>query len=381
MNFDSDNVTHRKPARSSSLSDISNVSNEKAIFDATMLSMPDSLHDDSESLTDLIEQNKTLSTQLLRAREEIENLNNENFRLKSDLQAVIKQLKIYNEIYAAPAEKCTTSSRSDKILQQKHIENPEYTTTMLNKETQTCSKIANIAREPSTTIPSTNNRDNNGIKTQCSETTQKNKLCMLSTDKTKGYLPTIEKVFSDNCQYCNYVLPNCSIIKLLQGIQQKLKGFTLRDYCILFISENDIREETDYINLINAIKNALKTITHTNIVICVPTYIMGAPIYNFKVEMFNNLLYMDLQNNKYAYIFDSNRDLSTEMFSTATGKINKIGMYNIYNRIMDNISIDISLYDRTDPSQSGLYNYKEDDFDGQEGEKDCRETTNFFRVQ
>ena len=104
--MDSDNITYRRP-RTSSLSDLSNImdNNEKTIFDTTMLSLPDSCHENSGSISELTEQNKTLATKLLSAHQEIENLNNENFRLKSDLQNMIKTINTYKGICSTPDKK------------------------------------------------------------------------------------------------------------------------------------------------------------------------------------------------------------------------------------------------------------------------------------
>lgn len=63
MDSPTDNITYRKPCRSSSLttSNLSNITNssEKAILDATMMSIPDSLHD---NIGDLHEQIKNVTT-------------------------------------------------------------------------------------------------------------------------------------------------------------------------------------------------------------------------------------------------------------------------------------------------------------------------------
>lgn len=127
-----------------------------------------------------------------------------------------------------------------------------------------------------------------------------------------------------------------------------MKDFTDNDYCIIFIGENDIKAETNYMNMINMIRESLQKVTHTNNVICLPTFITGAPIYNFKVDIFNNLLYLDIQNYDYAYLFDSNSELSLDMFSYTTGKIKIQGMKCIYDGIMNNIVIDLCSFGQFD---------------------------------
>lgn len=173
---------------------------------------------------------------------------------------------------------------------------------------------------------------------------QKNKLCILSNDKNIGSLTIIEEVFSNGFDYCHYIMPFCNIEHLLENLENKLKDFNLNDYCIIFIGGSDIGEHGNYLSIINNIRQSLQSLTHTNVVLCLPTYIAGAPIYNFKVEIFNNLLYTDLQNHKYACFLDSNSELSHEMFSHKNGKINKYGVRKIYDKIKSNILVDLDLY-------------------------------------
>lgn len=53
---------------------------------------------------------------------------------------------------------------------------------------------------------------------------------------------------------------------------------------------------------------------------------------------------MDIQNYNYAYFFDTNCDLSLEMFSYKTGKINKLGMKCVFGSIFSRILVDIKNY-------------------------------------
>ncbi|XP_061725415.1 uncharacterized protein LOC133531299 [Cydia pomonella] len=153
------------------------------------------------------------------------------------------------------------------------------------------------------------------------------KLCILSNHHKKlRTLQAIQSTFDQDADFCHYTVPNGGIKALLSNLDNKLKHFTLNDYCIIFLGENDISRSECTITLVNYLRETLKKITHTNKIICLPTYVCGALIYNYKVEMFNNLLTMDMQTNNYAYIFDTNRDLTLDMFSYSSGKIMKRGI-------------------------------------------------------
>lgn len=176
---------------------------------------------------------------------------------------------------------------------------------------------------------------------------QKNKLAIISSGCTKGTLPLIDEIFSDNFEYCHYLLPNVITEDVLTSIEHKLKAFSINDYCLIFIGENDLKND-DYIGILDNLRKYLKKNTHTNVVVGAPTFICGALIYNYKVELFNNLLYWDIKNNRYAYSYDTNRTLSLEMFSINTGKINKHGWKNIFEQIRSNIIYDYEVFSSQD---------------------------------
>lgn len=375
-------ITFRKICRTSSLNDLSHMtsSSNKNIFDTTMMSIPDSLHDNSGEINDLSEQVKLLTAQLQSAHLEIENLNNENFRLKSDLQKSVKTINTYKQVCLSPERKSRTpkSVRKTKItvhnttetsfpnddpIKPSGINHSQVPSIMIDKETQTSCQdhmqpVNNLKEVHSSTAVNSHKLkfSKKELADIIATTNTKNKLCILSSGyKPTGHLSLMEDVFSDYFDFCHYCIPNGTIKELLDNIEHKLKDFTDNDYCIILMGENDIKATSDYINMINMIRKSLEKVTHTNNVICLPTYITGAPIYNFRVEMFNNLLNLDLQNNDYAYLFDSNRELSLDMFSNTTGKLKKQGMKCIYDGVMNNIIIDLCAFGQFDiPNNSSI---------------------------
>lgn len=55
-------------------------------------------------------------------------------------------------------------------------------------------------------------------------------------------------------------------------------------------------------------------------------------MYNWRVENFNNLLYLDICTHEHAYILDSNKELNYDfsMFSSYSGKIKDYGYRNVF---------------------------------------------------
>lgn len=353
-----DNVTYRRPVRTNSLNDLTimtSESNERTLLDTTMMSIPDSLHDNSNVINDLNEQVKLLTTQLQSAHQEIENLNSENFRLKCDLNNMIEKNETLKKVCSTPVRKNTTpkSSTKSKQPQNKEIKFNSPNITDIKKDIETQVNLCNCTQK------SQKSNSENTSKTKLIH--PKNKLCIFSCNRSKGLLPIIEETFSSHFDYCHYLLPNNTITEAMADLENKLKDFTLSDYCIFVIGENDIKSEDNYVNTIQMIKERLQKVTHTNKIICVPTYITGAQIYNYKVELFNNLLHLDIENNNYAYLFDSNHCLTLDMFSQISGKINKQGIRNIYKCILQNIMVDISTPDSNTQKSSDCVREKESD--------------------
>lgn len=102
------------------------------------------------------------------------------------------------------------------------------------------------------------------------------------------------KTFSDYFDFCHYFIPYATIKELLDHIENKLKDFTANDYCLIFMGGNDIKSEINYIKMINMTRDSLQKVVHTNKIICKLKFLKVAPIYNFKVDTFNNLLYLDV---------------------------------------------------------------------------------------
>lgn len=158
------------------------------------------------------------------------------------------------------------------------------------------------------------------------------KICLISSN-SRDILLMSERYF-DNSNRLHYKITNGGVIKLIENLESKLKNYTLKDYCIIFIGKTDFEITMDYDKLVDYIKTTLNGVQHTNVILCLPSFICNnqATLYNKRIEVFNKKIYMDNVKHKYACVLDSNKNLeySSSMFSTTTGKINKNGMATIF---------------------------------------------------
>lgn len=357
--MDTDNITLRKQ-NTRSLTNLSLLINddEKTILDTTMMSVPDSLQDynNGDDVNDLNEQINALKIELMSAHQEIDYLNSENFRLKSDLERALKTDQACKKTCLTPSRKSNTPSSLSKQKSMLYnirpiISNNDSNMTSTNyckdiivethdKETQTSEISYNTVMQSNNSTSFSQLGNIAQIKpVGVSQRKHKNKLAIMSSRCTKGTLPLIEEIFCNEFDYCHYLLNNADTEELLSIVKNNIKHFTMQDYCLIFIGENDLRNN-EYLDILVKFKSSLETIKHTNIVICAPTYIRGALIHNYKVELFNNLLSLDIKNHQYAYFFDSNYTLTLDMFSYNTGKINKHGWRDIFDQIKSKILFD-----------------------------------------
>jgi hypothetical protein len=99
------------------------------------------------------------------------------------------------------------------------------------------------------------------------------------------------------------------------------------------VGEEDFKKSDNYTKIVKELKELLEGITHTNIIIALPTYICGAPLYNYRVEMFNVLMLTSMQHLENVHVFDCNYDLTFDLFSSRTGKVTNLGLKNVFENL------------------------------------------------
>lgn len=342
LNKSTENVTMRKKnidrLSSSSLHSL-NSSLDGSTMESLSIStrsMPNTT--ENVQISDLKDTIDLLRTQLISAHEEITNLNGDITRLTKNQTDLERQIAALKGLLGDG-----TSSRKTTPKQMKRKSNSlgkkavEKSSTQFSISVQDKLLLSN--QEPCKIKDTTIKNDiaNKIINTNV----KNNKVCVISSNKRNNILYFAKDALSNRFQVCHYLLPNMGIRELFSSLQTKVKDYTINDYCIILIGEEDFKETKNYSTLVTVIRRILLNIDHTNFIICLPTYKCNMGImYNWRVEKFNNLLYHDNLNYEYSFLLDSNLDLSFDydMFYRTTGVVNNYGIRKIFQGIIKTIA-------------------------------------------
>lgn len=322
-------------------------------------SLPNDSTIEDPRIYELKTQVSTLSLHLESAHEEIDRLNTEVAGLNKKLVDQQKKAEIFKKLLTdkGPLKKLTPVKKGILVTNRNHnmeiLDSDDDTPQYLSPasipqdskkkplDLQTIAIREEMESRKSLAGNDLNNEEQSKLQKTDNQTLKsKNKILLLSTNNKNKTLHIIRNNdYFDNFSFCHYVKPGVGIACLLNGLRNQLKDFTRCDYCVILVGEEDFRDLNDYISLVMDIKEVVKDITFTNIIIACPTYICGRPLYNARVERFNSLLFEDLTNhNECFFVYDSNRNLSFDMFSLKTGRINNYGMMNIITNLQYNIN-------------------------------------------
>ncbi|KAF9421676.1 hypothetical protein HW555_002357 [Spodoptera exigua] len=350
--FEINNITVRKTKKTNSMENIliENLNNNSSLLDTTMMSLPNTSMSDSEDIINYKDTIKRLTMELESAHLEIENLNSENFRLKMDIGQYQKVIETYkkNELLFYP-----TKLSIQPIITQQHTDEITQTPSDVGDMSfdtagSFCSSegIKHTNLQAKTEVQMTtedeewtnNSQSKKSLLYKPNEQHKPNKICILSTNKENKVLSIAEEMIEKRFNFCHYLTPGGSMYNLLDGIKTKLADYTKNDYCVILIGEQDFKISNNYYKLTVDIRNTLIDITHTNIIICLPTYKynINSNMYNWRVMNFNQSLYQDNQKYKYAYVMDSNANIEYDYntFFRKSGQINNYGLRTIFVSII-----------------------------------------------
>lgn len=282
------------------------------------------------------------------AEQQIELLLSENFSLKK----IIDQYKF---------KMCNLKSMcksTEHPSASKNKSNSVKKSSRKNSNKNNDSFMEDIAH-PSPPAITTKSQDN--IK----DSAPKRKLYLISTNQRNKVLDLALRTFQNEHQLCHFKLPHRGVLDTLKSIDEKTRSLSKEDYCVIMVGDKDFVKSQNYSELVKNIKNRLTTLNHTNIIICLPTFKCGrwTELFNRRIEMFNKLLYLDVQKHEYAFILDSNLHLTYDhqMFSAPQGAINNRGILNVLTDLK-NLIEEIQTYSCEYNHQDSFQNVQMDNF-------------------
>lgn len=330
MSFLGSITFRRKTQRTSSENDLSTNANDtiydhdnsiETDVDDSTNSLPN-LNTENELIRELKEKLNNVTLKLEIANNEIDRLNIENDTLKKTVNETNKKI-------------CVLKKSTEVLSNITPSKTPKKTSTKNKVRTNSCNSPAIPERTSKSLLPNKENTfKNNDV------TNKKPKLCVISNlTYDKFLLQDIESKMGAY-EYCLYRTRNANIINTVKSLDMKLHNFTMDDYCILLIGEPDFYKTNNYSDIVSYIHNIIKGITHTNIVICLPTYQYkyNKLMFNSRMELFNNLLYHSMQNVENVRIFDTNMYITSDMFNYRSGKINRKGLLYLIHYLKDGIT-------------------------------------------
>lgn len=360
------NITFRPQRSQTHLSINTNESNMSVdALDVTTSSLPD-VSIDYEQISALSQKIEHLQTQLISAHDEIEKLSLQNRELAKTNQELMKKNVLYKKIGNSPAKflspNLTTPQSSAKKQKHLKVHKQTQTDTMTVKETEvketqtekeiakkttqkqeketqtnfgptleknTQTKTEGLNPHPSASLDITSDcQTRTRVNARRADGKKLNKICIISSQKPNNLQ---HKIFTENeyinrYDICHYRKSACGIHHLLEGITAKLQDFTMQDFCVIFLGEEDFESTNNNLDLVIYIRETLLKVQFTNIIICLPTFKCHkySTMFNWRLENFNSLLYIDNDSKHYAYLIDSNLNLiyDSRMFSKTNGKVN-----------------------------------------------------------
>lgn len=392
------NITQRKPQPPVSPSEISMPdlyeSSDTLVDETLNRSCPENCSHIREDIEDLKTKILYLETKLESADSEIERLLAENYSLKEIMSKRDAKINQLTRICKSTSPRSETRPHGDSAkkykLRNKPLDQLDCSSPILTNQSSTQKSVKNTEETPIPTLCLPKGQIQTAQQTQtaqihtgylrtenlispprAAESISKNdktratKICLISTNKQNKTSLIARATFQGNYDICHYLLPNRGIKQLLHGIESKVANFSINDYCIVMIGDEDFSHTENYHELVLHIRQALINIKHTTVLICIPTFKQGinTEMFNSRIESFNFLLDKDVIAHEYAYLVDSNLNLNYDntMFHRLSGTLNNRGLKQVFRDVNQRINIINDWLIKTDIEKTALRHLKSSD--------------------
>jgi hypothetical protein len=257
------NITLRKKLiRSKSELDLSSMTNNilnSTILDSTMLSINSEIPA-NESITyeELSQEILSLKKLLQQSEHEIDNLNLENNELKRTidgqnkqfqlLKAITTEIGLNNKSITPIRRKITQINTSITKTSPLHLgRSVIFNAPCFNKRTEHSDTHKQMTTQHTNINAPTMTTDVADLGPAFHHTTQtqhniinkeqktKNRMCVISSNNRNKILNIMKKTFDNKYNVCHYSLPGAGLENIIEGIENKIYGFTMSDYCVVLL--------------------------------------------------------------------------------------------------------------------------------------------------
>lgn len=287
------NITLRKPQRTSSLNDVSIFTNNSTLFETTVLSLPNSSLDESHTSKDLFNTINKLREQLESANNEIETLSLENSRLSKELEKSNKIIELYKKLGISeslcnsplpvmkskaktrrnsnPSRICETPVRCTgmKIKEQNSgpINKCKNSTKEIHQENIREKSKDIITIDTKTTKAKFNWKEqqiNPGYRSPSANTKPRRRIIIVADQQGRYLRSTLESLVGPEYVVESTFKPGGKFRHILCSQEEELRNLNKNDYIILLGGTND----TNPYEFQSHLNSFLTNIKNPNIIVC-----------------------------------------------------------------------------------------------------------------
>lgn len=295
---DTNNVTQRQKQRSNSLHDLT--SYDSTLLDSTMLSIPNSsLLNESQCIIELNEKITTLSNDLKNANLEIENLNTENFRLKSDLGQALKRIEALENLITKKEDANALNIKHDFQVTAE-AEKQEAALTHSEQIKNVINNTILLDHEPANKLNSKLLSANNDVVRSINADDVK-KFIIIADQQGRNIRKLLQELVGPNYSVNCFWKPGARMQEVLGTCKTAISELTENDFVIILGGINDCHPREFQF----CVREFCKYTTHTNVIFLEVPYnnVLREEKLNYDLRFtcsdFVNVRYIDMNYSRF----------------------------------------------------------------------------------
>lgn len=294
-----ENVTIRRQKRSSSVDNL----HSPTMLNSTMMSLPNTSLDESQTFIDLNKQIQKLQNDLDTANQEIDNLNEENQQLRLSINKCNNVIQMYKKVYNTPTscqKKKKQPTTTKNTTKQQTIKPSKQIPNIPSETRSTTKKVVNTHLEQAIQQPKRQSNILNNIKSR----EDKKKNVLIVADQQGKYLRIkLQALLGEKYSVACIWKPGARIGEVLDSASDDIRKMTNEDTLVILGGINDVNP----FQFVTSISNWLNynPIMNTNILITEIPYNKHLNEYKLNYELkylcsqFDDVSFIDLNFSKF----------------------------------------------------------------------------------